>query len=87
MYIYDIEPFLKKAISGNNNQINDVKIKKMTLLTTDISESEIEDSIVEIQKKAKGLNIDIGITANDVILVKMDKCLKSLKPTADHLRI
>jgi len=64
MYEYDIEPFLKKTINENDVQINDIKIKKMTLLTTDISESEIEDNIVEIQKKAKGLNIDIGITAN-----------------------
>ncbi len=64
MYIYDIEPFLKETISGDDVKINDIKIKKMTLLTTDISESEIEDNIVDIQKKAKGLNIDIGITAN-----------------------
>ncbi len=64
MYIHDIEPFLKKIISERGVQKKGINIKKMTLLTTDISESEIEDRIGEITKEAKGLNIDIGITAN-----------------------
>ncbi len=93
MYLNDIEPFLKKTISEKDIQENDIKIKKLTLLTTDISESEIEDKIGDIQKKAKSLNIDIGITANPglikIILISRamveNKAILNLKTIGDEI--
>jgi molybdopterin-biosynthesis enzyme MoeA-like protein len=51
-------PFLRK-----NLKISKAKIKKSVLLTTDISESEIEQKIKDIYEPAKKINVSIGITA------------------------
>ncbi len=45
-------------------QENDVKLLKKVLLTTGISESEIEEKIPDIYKLAEELNVEIGITAS-----------------------
>jgi len=54
----DLIPFLRKNIKGLGS-----KIKKSVLLTTDISESEIEQMIKDIYEPAKKMGVDIGITA------------------------
>jgi nicotinamide-nucleotide amidase len=60
----DVLPFLSEMI--NNKQINKklAGIRKSTLLTTDISETEIEEKIKDITIQAGNLGIDIGITAS-----------------------
>ena len=49
-------------------QINDIKLLKKILLTTGISESEIEEKISDIYELAAGLNVEIGITASPGVI-------------------
>ncbi len=63
MFKEDIEPFLKKKIEKDLKE-KGLKIKKSILLTTDISETEIEEKVKEIVDEAKEINVQIGITAN-----------------------
>jgi nicotinamide-nucleotide amidase len=63
MFEKDIMPFLKERIKSKDLKGNMFKIKKSTLLTTDISETEVEEKIKEITYEAKKSNVQIGITA------------------------
>ena len=58
MLIGDLLPFLRKNLIGST-----AKIKESVLLTTDISESEIEQKIKDLYAIAKKINVSIGITA------------------------
>ena len=63
MFENDIIPFLKDLIEKSGKKSTGMKLKKATLLTTDISETEIEEKIKDLVFDAKYSGIDIGITA------------------------
>lgn len=63
MFENDIIPFLNDLIEKSGNKSTLMKLKKATLLTTDISETEIEEKIKDLVLDAKYSGIDIGITA------------------------
>jgi nicotinamide-nucleotide amidase len=63
MFEDDVIPFLRKIIKGRSFKKGILKIRKSTLLTTDISETEIEEKIKEIVGEAKKMNVEVGITA------------------------
>ncbi len=58
MLLNDVLPFLIKDLKSST-----LKIKKSVLLTTDISESEIEQKIKDLYEIARKINVSIGITA------------------------
>ena len=60
MFDNDVLPELIK-LSGKNN--NNLRIKRKVLLTTGISESEIEEKIKDIYVEGDRLGVKIGITA------------------------
>ncbi|HJX02150.1 MAG TPA: nicotinamide-nucleotide amidohydrolase family protein [Candidatus Humimicrobiaceae bacterium] len=64
MFEKDVVPFLKRRLTDKDLEKNIFKIKKSTLLTTDISETEIEEKIKEIVEEAGNIDVRIGITAN-----------------------
>ena len=76
MFEKDVVPFLKDGMLRKDLRSNRFKIKKSILLTTDISESEIEEKIKEIVSEAKEINVQIGITA-DPGLIKIILVTKS----------
>jgi len=63
MFTRDILPFLTELSRSGKQEGKWSSIKKSTLLTTDISETEIEEKIKDIVWEAKRDSIDIGITA------------------------
>lgn len=63
MFENDIIPFLNDLIEKSGKKSTIMKLKKATLLTTDISETEIEEKIKDLVHDAKESGIDIGITA------------------------
>jgi nicotinamide-nucleotide amidase len=63
MFENDIIPFLNDLIEKSGKKSTVMKLKKATLLTTDISETEIEEKIKDLVLDAKDSGIDIGITA------------------------
>ncbi|MFC2159643.1 CinA family nicotinamide mononucleotide deamidase-related protein [Actinomycetota bacterium] len=63
MFENDIIPFLNDLIAKSGNKSTLMKLKKATLLTTDISETEIEEKIKDLVHDAKDSGIEIGITA------------------------
>ena len=63
MFENDIVPYLNDVIEKSGSKSNGVRLKKATLLTTDISETEIEEKIKDLVPDAKDSGIDIGITA------------------------
>ena len=77
MFVKDIIPFLQDKSSAENKENPVIKIRKSTLLTTDISETEIEERIKDLVWEAKRDSIDIGITATPgltkIILVERTK--------------
>ena len=77
MFLKDIIPFLQDKSSVDDKKNPIVKIRKSTLLTTDISETEIEERIKDLVWEAKRDSIDIGITATPgltkIILVERTK--------------
>ena len=64
MFEKDVVPFLKRRLTDKDLEKNIFKIKKSTLLTTDISETEIEEKIKEIVEEAGNIDVRVGITAN-----------------------
>ena len=64
MFEKDVVPFLKRRLMDKDLEKNIFKIKKSTLLTTDISETEIEEKIKEIVEEAGDIGVRIGITAD-----------------------
>lgn len=63
MFESDVIPLLKEIIKDRVLKKNKLYIKKSTLLTTDISETEIEERIKEFINEAGKINVQIGITA------------------------
>jgi len=64
MFEYDVIPFLEDRRRNESLRGDKFKIRKSTLLTTDISETEIEEKIKDIVSEAGKINVEIGITAN-----------------------
>jgi nicotinamide-nucleotide amidase len=75
MFDHDVIPYIKKHLKArgygkaqNTAGLFDASIntftKKSVLLSTDISESQMEFSIRDIKPFAKELNVEIGVTAN-----------------------
>jgi len=87
MFDIDVVPVIKNITGNKNKTDGDLIIKKSVLMTTDISETEIEEKIKEIVAEANGINIETGITANPgiikIILVSKSKdevsCIRNLK--------
>jgi nicotinamide-nucleotide amidase len=63
MFEEDVAAFLKDIIKRDALNRTGIKIRKSILLTTDISEAEVEERIKEIIGPAEKINIQIGITA------------------------
>ena len=63
MFENNIIPFLNNLIEKSGKKSTVMKLKKATLLTTDISETEIEEKIKDLVLDAKDSGIEIGITA------------------------
>jgi len=61
MLVGDVIPMLKKISSTKKSGPN---IKKKVLMTTDISETEIESKIKDLMVEANRKNLNVGITAN-----------------------
>lgn len=64
MFDCDVIPFLKEIIRKKHIETGRMKLRKTTLLTTDISETEIEEKIKNIMSKAEKIGVKIGITAD-----------------------
>ena len=64
MFEEEVVPFLIRRMKNKASASNMFKIKKSTLLTTDISETEIEEKIKEIAGEARNIGVQIGITAD-----------------------
>jgi nicotinamide-nucleotide amidase len=76
MFDCDVIPFLKDIIKKRHIETGRLKLRKTTLLTTDISETEIEEKIKNIVSKAEKIGVKIGITA-DPGLIKIIIVAKS----------
>ncbi len=87
MLKFDVAPYIKKIVKDNKEKCEDVFLKKIVLMTTDISESEIETRIKKVSQDARKINIDTCITATPglikIILVSksksIDDCNKNLR--------
>jgi nicotinamide-nucleotide amidase len=64
MFDCDVIPFLKEIIKKRHIETGRIKLRKTTLLTTDISETEIEEKIKNIMSKAEKIGVKVGITAD-----------------------
>ncbi|MEA2016718.1 MAG: nicotinamide-nucleotide amidohydrolase family protein [Actinomycetota bacterium] len=64
MFEKDVVPFLKDMSGKDGLRKKGDKIRKSTLLTTDISEAEIEERIKKVSDAAGKINVKIGITAD-----------------------
>ena len=76
MFDCDIIPVLEDIIKRKNIETSKSKLRKSTLLTTDISETEIEEKIKDIMGKAEKIGVKVGITA-DPGLIKIIIVAKS----------
>ena len=87
MFDMDVVPFIKNIANNKSKTVGDLIIKKSVLMTTDISETEIEEKIKEVVIEANEINVEIGITASPgiikIILVSKSKdkesCISNLK--------
>jgi nicotinamide-nucleotide amidase len=88
MFENDIIPFLSDMIEKSGNKSEVMKLKKATLLTTDISETEIEEKIKDLVHDAKDSGIEIGITATPglikIILIEKSGNRKKVKKDLKH---
>ncbi|MCL4418457.1 MAG: nicotinamide-nucleotide amidohydrolase family protein [Actinobacteria bacterium] len=93
----DVIPFLKSLInepSYAEDKIGPEFLRKKILLTTDISESEMEFKIKDAKLLAKDLNVEIGVTANPGLIKIMllarsndeKKCDSNLKIIEKKIR-
>ena len=93
----DVIPFLKSRINEPvqaGGKIGREFLKKKILLTTDISESEMEFKIKNIKQLAKDLKVEIGVTANPGLIKIMllarlgdeKKCDSNLKLIEKKIR-
>ena len=76
MFDCDVIPFLKNIIKKRHIETDRLKLRKTTLLTTDISETEIEEKIKNVVSKADKIGVKICITA-DPGLIKIIIVAKS----------
>ena len=87
MFDMDMVPFIKNIVYKKSKAEGNLIIKKSVLMTTDISETEIEEKIKEIVIEAGRISVKVGITANPgiikIILVAKSKdetnCIRNLK--------
>jgi nicotinamide-nucleotide amidase len=87
MLKFDVVPYIKKMVKDNKRKREDVFLKKAVLMTTDISESEIETRIKKVIQDARKINVDTCLTATPglikIILVSksksIDDCNKNLR--------
>lgn len=102
MFRHDVMPCIKdftgqkKSSSqpGGSQPVKDIIIKKMVLLSTDISESQMEFSIRDIKPLAKKLSVEIGVTANPGLIKIMliarsgseKECDKNLKIVEKNIK-
>jgi len=64
MFEESIVPFLERKVKEEGLERNGLILRKSTLLTTDISETEIEEKIKKIMVEARKINVEVGIIAN-----------------------
>jgi len=64
MFEENIVPFLKMRVEEKGREGNGLILRKSKLLTTDISETEIEEKIKKIMVEARKANVEVGIIAN-----------------------
>ncbi len=91
MFSCDVEPFLRDIAIKKN--IRTDKLKKSILLTTDISETEIEEKIKGIVGEAEKIGVKVGITADPglikiIIVAKSEedkKAIQNLKIIEDKI--
>jgi len=99
MFEKDVIPFIIKIADGKkasalNDELSKQVIKKTVLLSTDISESQMEFSIKEIKPYAQSLRVDIGVTANPglikIMLIARSEdsasCGKNLRKVENKIR-
>ncbi|MBN1299161.1 MAG: nicotinamide-nucleotide amidohydrolase family protein [Actinobacteria bacterium] len=85
---------IQKTIYKNSINLSGQVIKKSVLLSTDISESQMEYSIRNIKPLAQSLRVDIGVTANPglikIMLIarsdNLERCKKNLKIIENKIR-
>lgn len=98
MFDGDVIPHIRKFLSEKNfgaavardgsKRYQEKIIKKSVLLSTDISESQMEFSIRGIKPLASKLNIDIGVTANPgLIKIMLIARAQDLKQCENNLGI
>ena len=82
MFDSDILPFLADLDRRKGDSKKGLRIKKTTILTTDISETEIEEKIKDLVGEAKKDFIDIGITASPglIKIILVEKAGESQPP-------
>ncbi len=93
MFDCDIIPLLEDIIKRTNIKTSKLKLKKSTLLTTDLSETEIEEKIKDVVGMAAKIGVKVGITAEPglikiIIVAKSedsDKADKNLKIIEDEI--
>jgi nicotinamide-nucleotide amidase len=88
MFDENIYPFLNDLEFEEKKFSKCERIRKSTLLTTDISETEIEERIKDLIGEAKEASIDIGITASPgLIKIILIEKQKGLVQEANNLKI
>jgi nicotinamide-nucleotide amidase len=88
MFDEDIYPFLSNLEARDKKVSTGEMIRKSTLLTTDISETEIEERIKDLIGEARKASIDIGITASPgLIKVILIEKRKAFMEETDNLKI
>ncbi|MBC7332904.1 MAG: CinA family nicotinamide mononucleotide deamidase-related protein [Actinobacteria bacterium] len=63
MFDFDVVPVLKNMLGGDGQDEGGEVIRKLELLATDISETEIEEKIKDLVEFARNKGIEIGITS------------------------
>ncbi|HAJ96002.1 MAG TPA: hypothetical protein DCP02_07195 [Actinobacteria bacterium] len=88
MFDGDVFPYLEKLDGAGNKNKPGLRIRKSTLLTTDISETEIEERIKDLVKEAKKVSIEIGITAEPglVKIILVEK-IKKFPGNGNNLKV
>jgi len=90
MFERNVIPYINSILKESRNYRTDKNeiIKKRILLTTDISESQIEYSIKKVKLSADNLNVYIGVTASPgLIKIMLIARAMSLKTCEKNLKI
>jgi len=96
MFERNVIPYIKSILKESMNYKSDKNeiIKKRILLTTDISESQIEYSIKKVKLSADNLDVYIGVTASPGLIkimliaraMSLKTCEKNLKTVENEIR-